>query len=55
MFATAILGLPELPPDPEDERVYDLNPLRERSFQFIYDPSSVPTFIQINTVDGAIR
>jgi hypothetical protein len=32
MFAVTILGLPELPPDPEDERVYDLNPLRERSF-----------------------
>ncbi|MFL5268247.1 MAG: hypothetical protein ACJ8AH_16915, partial [Stellaceae bacterium] len=31
MFATAILKLPELPPDPKDERVYDLNPLRHRS------------------------
>ncbi len=40
MFATVILGLPELPPDPEDERVYDLNPLRERGFQFVYDPAS---------------
>ena len=40
LFATAILGLPELPPDPEDERVYDLNPLRERGFQFVYDPAS---------------
>ncbi len=40
MFATAILGLPELPPDPEDERVYDLNALRERGFQFVYDPAS---------------
>jgi len=40
MFATAILGLPELPPDPEDERVYDLNPLRERGFQFVYDAAS---------------
>ena len=28
MFATAILKLPELPPDPKDGRVYDLNPLR---------------------------
>ena len=28
MFATAILKLPELPPDPKDERIYDLNPLR---------------------------
>jgi len=40
MFATAILKLPELPPDPEDERVYDLNPLRERGFPFVYDPAS---------------
>jgi hypothetical protein len=40
MFAKAILGLPELPPDPEDERVYDLNPLRERGFQFLYDSAS---------------
>lgn len=40
MFATAILRLPEMPPDPEDERVYDLNPLRERGFQFVYDPAS---------------
>lgn len=40
MFATAILKLSELPPDPTDKRVYDLNPLRERSFQFISDPAS---------------
>ncbi len=40
MFAKAILGLPGLPPDPEDTRVYDLNPLLERGFQFVYDPAS---------------
>lgn len=40
MFATAILKLPELPADPKDGRVYDLNPLRESSFDFIYEPSS---------------
>jgi hypothetical protein len=40
MFATEILKLSELPPDPRDERVYDLNPLRERGFQFDYDPAS---------------
>ena len=40
MFATAILGLPELPPDPDDTRIYDLNPLRERGFPFVYDPAS---------------
>ena len=40
MFADAILKLSELPPDPTDERVYDLNPLRERSFQFIFEMGS---------------
>jgi len=40
MFATEILKLSELPPDPTDERVYDLNPLRERGFEFRYEPTS---------------
>ncbi|OOY48684.1 hypothetical protein BOV94_12820, partial [Solemya velum gill symbiont] len=40
MFATAILKLDELPPDPKDERVYDLNPLRQKSFDFIFDIGS---------------
>ena len=34
MFATDILKLPELPPDPKDKRVYDLGPLGQKSFQF---------------------
>ena len=40
MFATAILKLPELPPDPKDERVYNLNPLRQKGFDFICDVGS---------------
>lgn len=36
MFATAILKLDELPPDPKDERVYDLGPLRQKGFEFTY-------------------
>ena len=40
MFATAILKLDELPPDPKDERVYDLNPLRQKGFDFIFDIGS---------------
>lgn len=36
MFATAILKLPELPPDPKDGRIYDLDPLRHKSFNFTY-------------------
>jgi hypothetical protein len=40
MFAEAILKLKEMPPDPKDERVYDLNQLRQRDFQFVYEPGS---------------
>ena len=40
MFATAILKLPELPSDPKDGRVYDLNPLRQKSFHFVFDVGS---------------
>lgn len=36
MFATAILKLEQLPPDPKDERVYDLNPLLQKGFDFTY-------------------
>jgi len=40
MFAEAILKLPELPADPKDTRVYDLNPLRRKGFNFVYDAGS---------------
>lgn len=40
MFATAILKLSELPADPKDNRVYDLNPLRQSNFDFTFSPSS---------------
>ena len=36
MFAQAILKVDELPPDQKDARVYDLNPLRQKSFHFSY-------------------
>ena len=36
MFATAILKLLDLPADPKDGRVYDLNPLRGKGFEFVY-------------------
>jgi hypothetical protein len=35
IFADTILTA-ELGPDEKDERVYDLNPLRSRQFQFVY-------------------
>jgi hypothetical protein len=40
VFATAILRLSELPPDPKDGRVYDLNSLRQKSFHFVFDVGS---------------
>lgn len=40
IFANAILKLEELPPDPKDQRVYNLNALRRRNFDFIYDMGS---------------
>ncbi len=39
IFAQAILKS-ELGPDEEDERVYELGPLRSRTFQFVYAPES---------------
>jgi hypothetical protein len=40
IFATAILKLPALPPDPKDGRIYDLDPLRQKSFNFVFDAGS---------------
>jgi hypothetical protein len=39
IFADTILKA-ELGPDEKDERVYDLDPLRSRQFQFLYGPES---------------
>jgi hypothetical protein len=36
IFAQAILEPDELPPGPKDERVYDLNRLRQKNFSFSY-------------------
>ncbi len=40
MFAQAILKLDELPPNPKDKRVYDLDPLLQKSFDFTFTPAS---------------
>lgn len=37
MFATSILKVSELPPDTKDGCVYNLNPLRRKSFSFVFD------------------
>lgn len=36
IFVTAILKLDELPADPKDARIYDLDPLRQKTFDFTY-------------------
>jgi hypothetical protein len=40
IFARNVLKLDKLPPEDEDEQIYDLNPLRQRTFQFVRPPSS---------------
>lgn len=40
MFADAILGLSELPPDPKDDRVYDLGALIQPTFTFTHPVGS---------------
>ncbi len=40
MFAAAILKRTRLPPDPKDERIYDLSPLLQKSFDFTYNAGS---------------
>ena len=39
IFADAILKA-EMGPDEKDERVYEMNPVRSRQFQFVYGPDS---------------
>ena len=40
IFAQAILKLDQLPADPKDERVYDLAPLGQKSFEFSFPVAS---------------
>lgn len=40
MFATTILKLDELPPDPKDERVYNLDLFGKRTFDFTFEVGS---------------
>jgi hypothetical protein len=47
MFATTILKLDELPPEPKDNRVYDLDPLGKRTFNFNYSINDGIEFVAI--------
>ncbi len=40
LFAATILKQAALPPDPTDDRVYDLTPLLEPGFEFVYESAS---------------
>lgn len=40
LFAQHMLGLEKLPPNLKDMRIYDLNPLKRRDFQFLCPPAS---------------
>ena len=40
LFAATILKQLDLPPDPTDDRVYDLTPFLEPGFEFVYDSGS---------------
>ena len=40
IFASTILKLDELPPDPKNNLIYDLNPLINKEFDFIFDVGS---------------
>jgi hypothetical protein len=37
IFASAILKLDKIPPDPKDERIYDLAPLMNKDFEFTFE------------------
>lgn len=50
MFAQAILQIDTLPADPKDERVYDLDPLRARGFQFVRDVGSGIERVAVKTL-----
>jgi hypothetical protein len=57
MFSEAILKMDELPPDPKDDRVYDLSPLMKRDFDFVYDVGSgieriVMKKVRFSSMDG---
>jgi hypothetical protein len=47
IFGRTILKLEELPPEPKDQRGYDLNQLRRRDFQFVYTADSGITSVAI--------
>lgn len=55
MFATEILNMEQLPPDPKDERVYDLDQLRQPDFSFTYEPGSGIESIRVKKLRLASR
>ena len=46
-FAGAILSVEKLAPEPDDNRIYDLNPLIDKDFNFSYSANSVIQYIRV--------
>ena len=55
LFAATILKQLEFPPDPTDDRVYDLTPLREPGFEFVYDSGGGIQSVVVTTLRLASR
>lgn len=55
MFATIILKMEKLPPDPKDQRVYDLDQLSQPDFNFTYQPGSGIESIALKKLQLASR
>lgn len=54
IFAETILGCKVLPEDPDDNRVYDLLPLRRKDFAFTWDPASGIEHVAVNKLRLAL-
>lgn len=55
LFATIILKLDTLPPDPEDNRVYDLEQLGQSDFNFTYEPECGITGVAVKKLQLTSR
>lgn len=49
IFAETILNK-ELSPDPKDDRVYDLNPMKVRGFQFVFPVDSIIRDVRVTRI-----
>lgn len=50
MFSSALLKQENLPNDPKDLRVYDLNPIADKGFEFVFDQKSDITNVRVKKI-----